>query len=345
MFKLHRASMRDAAKIMAVAFACAAAISFLSVYYTHQIPTYETRTSTICTYQHVGTYDYAAKLKPNIIYRKEMLKPGEGTLYTNIVEYVNLTFTYSFKSSPNPKSVEVGHRTTIQIESPARWLRTLSEAEAQELFQLSGGLNWTMQVNSTKVRQFVEAIDREIYGAARSATYSIKIKTEIHLAANIAAQAIDETFTPEITVAYKTDAEKGNHMAIENLKQTKSGAITETDLVPLPWVQNQRATSYIAAASTTAALAASALLYVKNKPPAQPAKTIEKLTAPYRELIAKTAQRPPETKTTIETETLEDLAKIAEILARPILHTTEAQEHIFYIIDNETKYQHKTKAF
>jgi hypothetical protein len=42
-------------------------------------------------------------------------------------------------------------------------------------------------------------------------------------------------------------------------------------------------------------------------------------------------------------ETLEDLAKIAEILARPILHTTEAQEHTFYIIDNNTKYQYKTR--
>jgi hypothetical protein len=51
-----------------------------------------------------------------------------------------------------------------------------------------------------------------------------------------------------------------------------------------------------------------------------------------------------ETKTTIETETLEDLAKIAEILARPILHTTTDKEHTFYIIDNNTKYQHKTRT-
>jgi hypothetical protein len=50
-----------------------------------------------------------------------------------------------------------------------------------------------------------------------------------------------------------------------------------------------------------------------------------------------------ETKTTIQTESLEDLAKIAEILARPILHTTEEKEHTFYIIENNTTYQYKTK--
>jgi hypothetical protein len=69
-----------------------------------------------------------------------------------------------------------------------------------------------------------------------------------------------------------------------------------------------------------------------------------KLTAPYKELIAKTTQKPPETKTTIETESLEDLAKIAETLARPILHTTDGKEHTFYIIDSNTKYQHKTRT-
>ena len=51
-----------------------------------------------------------------------------------------------------------------------------------------------------------------------------------------------------------------------------------------------------------------------------------------------------ETKATKETESLEDLAKIVEILARPILHTTEEKEHTFYIIENNTTYQYKTKT-
>ena len=67
---------------------------------------------------------------------------------------------------------------------------------------------------------------------------------------------------------------------------------------------------------------------------------IEKLTAPYKDLIAKTTKPAPKAETTIEVETLEDLAKIAETLARPILHTTKDKEHTFYIIDNNTKYQY-----
>jgi hypothetical protein len=346
MSRLYRISGEKLAKILLIIFACSTIISALSIYYTHQLPTQETQTTTLCSYKHTGTYQYVAELKPNLIYNKTtLMSKDNATLYTAIVEYVNLTFTYAFTCNPEPENIQVDHQTTIQVESPGRWPpRTLSLIEAEEMLQLSGNLNWTMQINGTKIRQFVEAIDKEIYGTTRSTTYNINIKPKIRLVANATTQTIDETFTPQLTVAFKTEAEKGNYIAIENLRQTKPGALTETHQIPLPWVQDQRTASYIATASTTIALAISAFLYVRHKPPAPPTKTIEKLTAPYKELIAKTTQKPPETKTTIETETLEDLAKIAEILARPILHTTEAKEHTFYIIDNNTKYQHKTKT-
>jgi hypothetical protein len=339
--------MEKLAKILLIIFVCSTAISALSIYYTHQLPTHENQITTLCRYQHTGTYQYVADLKPNLIYNKTTLTSEDNaTLYAAIVEYINLTFTYAFNSNPQPENIQIDHQTTIQIESPGRWARTLTDIESQEILQLNGNLNWTIQINSTKIRQFVEAIDKEIYGATRSTTYNINIKPKIHLTANITSQTIDEAFTPELTVAFKTDNEKGNYIAIENLNQTKLGKITENQQIPLPQVQTQRTTSQIATAITATALTISAFLYIKHKQPTPPTltaeKRIKKLTDPYKELIAKTTQKPPETKTTIETESLEDLAKIAEILARPIFHTTDGEEHTFYIIDNNTKYQHKT---
>ena len=346
---MHKFNIAKLTKISLIIFAILTATSAFAIYHTHQLPTYETQINTLCSYQHNGTYNYVAKLKPNLIYNKTTLTSEDNaTLYTAIVEYINLTFTYTFNSNPEPENIQVDHQTTIQIESPGRWPpRTLQPAEAEEMLQLSGNLNWTMQINSTKTGQFVEAIDKEIFGTTRSTTYNINIKPKIHVTANVTTQVIDDTFTPELTVAFKAEAEKGNYITIENLNQIKPGRITETEEIPLPHVQTQRTASYIATAATTIGLAISAILYIRYKPPAPPTitaeKRIKKLTAPYKELIAKTTQKPPETKTTIETEDLEDLAKIAEILARPILHTTEAQEHTFYIIDNNTKYQYKTR--
>lgn len=345
MIKLDHVNIAKFAKILTVAFACTAAISAMSIYCTHQLPTFETKTTTIYSYQHYGTYNYVAKLKPNLLYNKTTLTPGEGTLYTALVEYINLTFAYKFQSDLKPENIEINHQITIQVESPGRWpTRTLSPTEAKEMLQLSDALNWTMQINCTKIRSFVEAIDKEIYGTVRSTTYNLNIKPEIHVIANITTQTIDETFTPQLTVAFKTDTEKGNYIAIENLRQTKPGAITKTQQIPLPWAQNQRTASIIAAATTTIALAISAFLYIKYKPPTPPTKMIEKLTAPYKELIVKTFQKPPKTENSIEVESLEGMAKIAEILAKPIFHTTDYKEHIFYIIENNTKYIYKAKT-
>jgi len=343
--RLYQINMPKLAKTLLITFACLTMISALSIYYTHQLPTKETKTTTLCSYQHTGTYDYIAKLKPNIVYaNKTTLIPGEGVLYTTLVEHINLTFTYDFTCNPQPENIAINHQTEIQIESPGRWLRTLQPTEAQEILQITGNLNWTMQINSTKIRQFIEAIDKEIYGTTRSTNYNINIKPKIHVTANITTQTIDETFTPQLTVAFKTDTEKGNYITMENLNQTKPGKITETEQIPLLGVEFQRTASYIATATTTIALAISAFLYIRYKPAPPPTKQIEKLTAPYKELIAKTTQKPPETKTTINMETLEDLAKIAEILARPIFYVTDGKEHVFYIMDNNTKYQHKTKT-
>lgn len=342
--RLNRINVGKIAKILLIIFACSTIISALSIYYTHQLPTYETKTTTLCTYEHTGTYDYVAELKPNIIYgNKTTLTPGEGTLYTAIVNHINLTFTYTFNCNPKPSITSIHPEIAILLESPGKWLKTLSDAEAEEILKLNGILNFTMQINCTKIKELVDSIDKET--GTRSTTYNINIKPEIHVTAvNVTTETIDETFTPELTVAFKTEADKGNYIAIENLQQTKPGEIAETHQIPLPRVEFQRTLSYVATASTTIALAISAFLYIKYKPAAPPTKIIEKLTAPYKELIARTTQKPPETKTTIEMETLEDLAKIAEILARPILHTPEAKEHTFYIIDNNTKYQYKTKA-
>ena len=346
--RLDQINMEKLAKTLLIIFACSTIISALSIYHTHQLPTSENQTTTLCTYQHTGTYNYVAELKPNMIYgNKTTLTPGEGTLYTAIINNINLTFTYEFKCTPTPTNNTTLHEIVIQVESPEKWPpRTLSNIEAKEMLQLNGNLNLTMEINGTKIKELVDSIDKET--GTYSTTYNINIKPKIYTVANVTTQTIDETFIPELTVTFHTGTEKGSYITIENLNQTKPGKLTETQQIPLPWVQNQRALAYLATATTTAALAISAFVYTEYKPAAPPKKIseklIKKLTSPYKELVAKTTQKPPETKNTINIETLEDLAKTAELLARPILHATDGKEHTFYIIDNNTKYQHKTKA-
>jgi hypothetical protein len=57
--------------------------------------------------------------------------------------------------------------------------------------------------------------------------------------------------------------------------------------------------------------------------------------------VADSLTAPPETRITIEMKDLEDVAKMAEILTRPVLHYKGADFDTYYIIDYDTKYQSK----
>ncbi|MDH5451557.1 MAG: DUF5305 domain-containing protein, partial [Candidatus Bathyarchaeota archaeon] len=192
----------------------------------------------------------------------------------------------------------------------------------------------------------VDTIDTET--GTRTTTYNIKIKPIIHTTAETTAGTIDETFTPTLTIAFKSDATTGNYIDIQNLQQTKTGKIQDTQTNYLPWTKNLQYAAYIFLATTLSATAFTSFAYLKLKPtfPQQPPKPIEKIIQPYKDIIAQTTEPPsktPQTKT-ITLTTLEDLAKIAETLIKPILHTQKDEEHIFYIIDNDTTYQYTAAA-
>jgi len=335
-------------RISLIIFAILVAASALSMYHTYQQPASEIQTVILGIYWHNALYDYAAELKPNIIYEnKTILKPGEGTLYTAITNKINLSFTYSLTSNPPPETANITLKTlTIEIESPEKWIKTLSETSIKEIFKLKGSLNFTLEIACAKIRELVDKIDKEI--GTYTSTYNIYIMPEIQVNARISTKTIEETYAPKLTIAFKTGTEKGSYISIENLNQRVQKKITETRRVEYPEIQTWRNISSAATALTSMGLVASGLLYMKNRQPIgeETAEKIEEIVSEYEDIMVKTIRPPPETQITIELETLEDLTKIAEILAKPILHSIEGEEHkehIFYIIDDDIKYVTKLK--
>ena len=336
-------------RVLLILFWALTAASIFGVYYTHQLPAAEP--VALCTYQHSGTYNYIAQLSPNIIYNKTTLTPGEGTLYTAIVSRIDITFNYAFASYPHSTTLTTEHYTNIELESPGKWTKTLTASERQELFQLTDALNFTLQVETTKIKKLAEKIDSET--GTRSTTYNVNVKPNIHIKAETSEGVIDETFTPTLTMAFKTDPTVGNYITIETLQQTKEGKIQETKATYLPYVLILQYASYIFLAASISATALTTVRYLKLRPgfPPKAERPIEKIIEPYKDIIAETAEEPlfkPD-MTTIRVATMEDLARISEALAKPILRTSKLPippnketTHIFYIIDNNTKYQYES---
>ena len=173
-----------------------------------------------------------------------------------------------------------------------------------------------------------------------SSTYALEIAPTFTMNANTTAGRIHQIFTPTLLIDFK-HTDQGNIIAIEDLHQTKTGEITDNQTTTRYDTINQRYASYILITISIAGLFFSTYFYRKTKPEISK-KPLDKLITPYKDLIIE-AQEPPRITTettTIDVQTIQELAKTAEILAKPVILTREP-EPTLTIIDQNTTYKHK----
>ena len=321
--------------------------SMISVYFTHQKPTEEIKTTTLCTYKHIGNHTYVAKLGPNIIYNQSTLEPGEGTLFTGITEYINTTLSYTFESSQNA-SITIEYSIDVIIGSP-KWSKSFNIVPHTTLNSI-GNITRSSNdylVNITSVQELKKAIEDET--GARVSDYNVTIRPEIHTIASNNIATIDEYFTPTIVMAFKYGTPEGNYISTTGLEHIRPNEITDTRRIPIPEVINQRYASYGFSAIAISALLATMWVYTKTvEPSLKPKKLMEEVIAPYEEIITESAGEPTYKGqiATITMKNLEDLVKVADWLGKPVLSYEKAQStlskesiRIFYVLDGTTRYE------
>jgi hypothetical protein len=323
--------------ILLTLFTILTIIALLTVYIAHQTPTEETTTQTICTYKSTADYDYTATLDPNnIIYNgKTTLKPGEGPIYTKITRQINITLTYTFYTTI-PSEATITYTTTqtlktstIQYQINQTPPQTTNEKQIQ--IQLA-------QINKTETDPIITRISSEM-GITSTQYYTIEITTTFTINANTTATPIQQTFTPTLTITFQR-TDQGEITTITDLHQTKTEAITQDQTTTRQDIINQRYASYSLTTIAIAGLIFSTYYHTKTKPKTKET-PIEKLLAPYKDLIIEATEPPktPQQTTTINVQTIKELAKTAEILAKPIILTKKPKPTLT-IIDQNTTYQH-----
>jgi len=316
-------------------------ISLLTVYTTHQTPTEETTTNTLCTYTNIATYDYKAILEHNIINNNiTILWPGQGTIYTKILRQINITLTYRFYSTiPAQATITYSLTQTLKTATLSHEINTTTPTTTnQTQIQIT-----IPPIIKTQLDPIISRLATET-GTSTTSYYTLDITSTFTINANTTAGQITQTFTPTLTIEYK-HTDQGDITTIGDLYQTKTGAITEDETITRQDIIYQRYTSYILIAISIAGLFFSSYFYIKTKPKTEEI-PLDKITAPYKDLIIE-AKEPPKTTpetTIINVETIKELAKTAEILAKPIILTRKPQPTLT-IIDQNTIYQHKPQPY
>jgi len=326
-----------------VLFALLSVASIVTIYFTHQLPTEEAITTTLCAYEHRGRYDYIAKLKPNNLYNQTTLKLGEGTLYTRVIEHINITFSYTFLSSRTTNTT-IEYLVNRELESPGKWVKNL-EATASNTTNFTGntgGFTTTLHINIAEVKGLVSVIDEDT--GTSSSTFNLNVKPQIHTVSETDAGTINEPLNPTLTITFQSGTSQGDIIIIENLDHTKTGGITKTETIYQQWVTNQRYASYAILLPALTGLAYITWAFIRTKP-TKPEKPLEKIIASYEEIIAEAKEPSYEgRKATVTMKTLEDLVKVAYSLDKPILHSKKESIHTFYVVDGSTKYEYTLTA-
>ena len=312
-------------------------ISIITVYTTHQTPTEETTINTLCTYTNTATYDYTAILEPNTIYSNiTILKPNEGTLYTKITRQINLTLAYTFHATlPADTTITYSLTQTLKTATLSHQINTTTPTTTnQTQIQIT-----ISRIIKGELDPIITKLATET-GVSTSTYYSMDITPTFTISANTTVGQINQLFTPTLTIEFQ-HTDQGDITTIGDLYQTKTGEITENQTITRQDIINQRYESYILIAVSIAGLFFSTFFYMKTKPKIEEI-PLDKIIAPYKDLIIE-AKEPPKTTpetTIINVETIKELAKTAEILAKPIILTRKPQPTLT-IIDQNTIYQHK----
>lgn len=331
-------------KVLLATFIMLAFISSTMLYYAHQFPIEEESVSTLYEYYQRGTFNYSATLKPNVIYNKTTLEPGEGPMFTRIIDDINVNCIYTFEGT-KPANLTVHYNVKEYLLAP-NWQRQIAETQQETLSSEGPSTNLLINnippVDISSLKILVNNITQET--GINMYEYNVTIVVQMSIEAETTEGLISESFTPQLMVGFKSSYTEGDVISIEGLQHSKNGKITNTNTIHNSWVVTQRYTSYILSGISFPGLLIVTWYYLRNRPtkPKKPEALIEEIIEPFKEIITETAEEPQfkDHFTKISLNTLQDLAKVADTLAKPIVHTFRPPEtHIFYVIDETTRYE------
>jgi len=335
--------------VLLVIFAILTLISSFTLYYTHQLPTEKRSVDTLYTYGHYGTFNHIATLKPNTIYNKTTLEPDEGPIFTKITDRINVNFTYTFQGT-KPANLTIHYNVSEYVET-TKWQKQIGEIQQKTINTTGTSTNLYINnippINISSVQNLVNTIKQET-GMSVS-DYIVSITTQMHIEANTTEGLISESFTPNMTITFTTSFSEGDAILIQDIEHIKTGEITSTEIIYQPWVNTQRYASYALSIVSFSGLFVIIWAFARSRPPKpmKPEALIEEVIEPFKEIISETAEEPQFKErrfmpiATISMKTLEDLVKVADTLAKPIIHTRKPPEtHIFYVIDETTRYEY-----
>ena len=300
-----------------------------------------TTDKTVITYLYTqsGLFDFIIDLKNNFIYDKTSIKPGQETIFKNIVDDINGMFIYNYYGNESAKTTGE-YYLTAQLKTDL-WQKNYVIIPKSNFSsnEKTASFNFVFPVNLTFYENIISKIDGEIGMKAKNPT--LNIKCNIVVSSQTSKGFIYDSFSHSINVSIDSSIiEFGGE-----LSQYDTGSLTTSEEMFLQSVVDKRNTW----ASTSIVFIAILIGFVFvteniTEKYDKTQKLVNKIKKKYGEWIVDVDNIPQMDQTKIIiVKQFDDLVKISEETSNPILCNESKDFHKFYVLTENFCYTYELK--
>ena len=315
--------------------------STYSIYAAYQEPTTTEESYPAVNYSSTGRFNYIVYLKNNTVYNKTQLKPGEGKIFKQILESINLSFIYSLNVDTNADIY-----TTYSMQAAINtdlWTKKYNLIDFTELTNTGKSINFneSLEINYSYYEKIWVQINEETGLTATNP--SLEITCNIYTTATTNEGDLSTSLSPTISFSLA-----GKTIEVsEDLSQTKTGSINKLNIISHPEVIDQRNNSLFLMILFLILLIVF-FVFTKNKIEtiSEFKRMINRIRKKYGEWMVESSSNPLDpTMKIIQVKTMDDLSKVGEELGKPIIsYNKGADRHEFYVVDNSVSYKYELKS-
>lgn len=307
-------------RLVAIVFIVLLVIAAWAGYWVYSSVTATSTTSPsapLFTYSESSSYDYVARLIPNDLYNTSELGPGNGTLFSQITTWVNISFVYRVGVVP-AVNMSSAMLFTVSLGSD-HWQKTLEQNALTVPERTSNSLSFNEQfdLNVSAILSLVATIEAQT-GYFPSSFWVILIP-DVATSVSLGLHGMNLDFEPTLNLTF----------ADGQIEPSGLTSFVSGDYGLPPVVSTSDAVGWLSAAAipywllgVSLPLAAVTGVYAFRHREARPP-DIEELMRPYREAIVD-APLPPASTDVVAVSSWEDIVKVADMLGRPILRVAHA---------------------
>lgn len=309
-------------------------------YYTYyQLPTTVERYVSTYSYEQTGAFDYTVYLLPNSLYDVPTLDAGE-TYFRKIVDYISVTFSYDFDGD-KPAEISGVYEVIGHVKAGEMWERSfiITPKTVFSASRESTGFTVNFALNLTDYEEFVSTIEEETGVPAQEPELIVGCNVDIVVTTD--SGKINESLAPTMIIPLK----KSTFEITGEIAKQATDSLGYNELVLQQWVIDRRMVWLVT--TSIVMLVLLPFFFLTKSRPAEEDRVQREITAArkrYRDRIVEADKiaRPGVNKV-ISLSSLEALAKVADELAKPIIHTapgSSRRSHTYYVFDESVRYEY-----